>query len=45
MINGGILTKDYPVELLDGVIVQKVSKNPPRRNRNAGNLTGAGTYL
>jgi len=29
MINRGVLTEDDPVELLDGVIVQKAPKNPP----------------
>src|SRR5262245_7749406 len=31
MIEKGILGRDDPVELLDGLIVQKVSKNPPHR--------------
>ena len=31
MIDRGILTSDDAVELLEGIIVQKVSKNPPHR--------------
>ena len=31
MILNGILTEDDPVELLEGWLVQKMSKNPPRR--------------
>lgn len=31
MIEAGILTDDDPVELLEGLLVQKMSKNPPHR--------------
>jgi hypothetical protein len=31
MVERGILNDDDPVELLEGIIVQKVSKNPPHR--------------
>jgi Uma2 family endonuclease len=31
MIDKGILSPDDPVELLEGIIVQKMSKNPPQR--------------
>ncbi|MCE7987679.1 MAG: Uma2 family endonuclease [Caldilinea sp. CFX5] len=31
MIKAGILTDDDPVELLEGLLVQKMSKNPPHR--------------
>jgi hypothetical protein len=31
MIDKGILKSDDPVELLEGVIVQKMGKNPPHR--------------
>jgi Uma2 family endonuclease len=31
MIRVGILDEDDPVELLDGLLVQKMSKNPPHR--------------
>lgn len=31
MIQSGILTDDDPVELLEGLLVQKMSKNPPHR--------------
>jgi Uma2 family endonuclease len=31
MIKGGILTPDSPVELLEGWLIEKMSKNPPHR--------------
>ena len=31
MVNAGILTDDDPIELLEGLLVQKMSKNPPHR--------------
>jgi Uma2 family endonuclease len=34
MIRGGILTDDDPVELLEGVLVTKMPKNPPHRLAN-----------
>jgi Uma2 family endonuclease len=31
MVRAGILTEDDPVELLDGLLVRKMTKNPPHR--------------
>src|SRR4051794_4925182 len=31
MIRAGVLNQDDPVELLDGLLVQKMPKNPPHR--------------
>jgi Uma2 family endonuclease len=51
MIDQGILTDDDPVELLEGWLVRKMSKNPPhstatRRTRLAlGRLVLAGFYV
>ncbi|MFO0964429.1 MAG: hypothetical protein U0793_02410 [Gemmataceae bacterium] len=34
MIRDGILTDDDPIELLEGILVQKTPKNPPKRLTN-----------
>src|SRR5262245_20382486 len=31
MIEAGVITDDDPVELLEGILVQKISKNPPHQ--------------
>lgn len=51
MIKAGILTDDAPVELLEGLLVQKMSKNPPHRfvtgliRQIVGQLVPSGWYV
>ena len=39
MIRAGILTEDDPIELLEGLLIEKMPKNPP--HRIATHLTAA----
>lgn len=51
MIDAGILTDDDPIELLEGLLVEKMSKNPPHRvvtlllRRTLERLIALGWYI
>ncbi len=45
MIRAGILTEEDPVELLEGRLVRKMSKNPPHRRSKRRLLTALGRIV